>query len=426
MTDSRPGKPSDTAIGADPAASDLSKILTAIQDFKTLTDVKCADLTTRLDDLEKDIVDGSEINSVPTTSSPGFSPTTTTVTPASSNVGNLASLFAPQPTSAVASPFAGKHFLGHDSDEDHQPKKKCKKSKSKILHDSSEESDPSNNEADQIDPELQDLMREYEASKPKYLEDPTTTDIAAPLATLLQTWFWSIYSKEVKNELAKPLRPSNANALIPTKINEAVFRSLQPAALTKDLPSRFIHNAFMKASQPFVVVWSTLIKRETFLKSQNNPLQFVFSDGSTVDFLHLRKQMDQGLRILGIANSQMVVHRKDILAQFLNKDFKKLCKPHVPFDQWMFSTNLKGLLEDTIRVNRMVQQNKGQPILAKKPFFRGRGGPQGPRRGGFNQTGYQQKQGKGFGRGWQQNSTTLQAHSSKKTGNQFKQTPAHK
>ena len=182
-----------------------------------------------------------------------------------------------------------------------------------------------------------------------------------------------MYSKEeVKSELAKPFRPGNADALIPPKINEAVYRSLNPAALTKDLPTRFVQNAFMKASQPFVHVWSTLIKIEANLKAANSPCQIPCSDDFTVDFMQLHKQMDQGLRLLGIVNSQMVVHCKDVLAQFLKKDFKKLCKPHVPFDQWMFSSNLKTLLDDTIRVNRMVQQNKAQPIF-KKSFSQGCG-----------------------------------------------------
>ena len=106
-------------------------------------------------------------------------------------------------------------------------------------------------------------MKEYEASKPKYLEDPTTSDIATPLAKLLETWFWTVYSKDkVKTELSKSQCPANADALIPPKINEAIFQSLNPVALTKDLPARLIQNAFMKASQLFAIVWSTLLKLE--------------------------------------------------------------------------------------------------------------------------------------------------------------------
>ena len=38
-----------------------------------------------------------------------------------------------------------------------------------------------------------------------------------PLAKTLETWFWSVYSKEeVKAELSKTVRPENAPALIPT------------------------------------------------------------------------------------------------------------------------------------------------------------------------------------------------------------------
>ena len=193
---------------------------------------------------------------------------------------------------------------------------------------------------------------------------------------MLETWFWSVYSnEEVKTELCKPSHPSNAPALIPTKINEAIFCSLSPQALSKDMPSHFIQNAFMKTAQPVAIVWDTLIQLENFLKASHTPMLHKFSDNLTVDFQILCKHLDQALCLLGIANSQMVVHRKDTLSQFLNKDFKKICKKHIAFDQWMFGSNLKNLLEDTARVNRLVQQNKPQTTLppASKPTFFHRG-----------------------------------------------------
>ena len=220
---------------------------------------------------------------------------------------------------------------------------------------------------------MEELMDEYKATKLKYLEDPTTAPIQDCLAKMLETWFWTVYSKEeVKTELAKSLRPENAAALIPTRINEVIFRSLSAQALSKDMPSCFVQNAFMKASQPFAVVRSTLINLENFCKSHKMSCSTKFSDTFSVDFQFLRKQMDQGLCLLGMANSQIFVHRKEILSNFLNKDFKKICKSHVAFDQWMFGSNLKALLEDTVRVNKLVQRNKPPQFTsspsAPRPF----------------------------------------------------------
>ena len=268
---------------------------------------------------------------------------------------------------------------------------------------------------------MQELMQEYEITKPKYLEDPTTAPIQSPLAHTLETWFWSVYSKEeVKTELSKPLRPSNAMALIPTCINEPIFRSLSPQALNKDMPVRFIQNAFMKSSQPFAIVWEALIRLESHLKASKSSLSYKFSDTLSIDFQYLRKNMDQGLRLLGIANSQMVVHRKDTLSQYLNKDFKKICKSHIPFDQWMFGSNLKALLEDTARVNKLVQQNKPPQTVsapAKQSFFRRGGGLTGSRTNQQLRGRSHQGRGRGFARGWQIQSSSPSPQNQSKPGN---------
>ena len=285
------------------------------------------------------------------------------------------------PAKPYVNPITGKRFL-HDSSETeslHSPppkklkksKKDKKKKKSKKSRKSSSSSSSDSDSEVEPDPQMQELMQEYQSSKPKYLEDPTTDDLPEPLAKTLETWFWSVYSKEeVKAELAKPLRPANAPALIPTRINEAVFRSISAQGLSHDMPSRFIQNAFMKAAQPISIVWSKLIALENHLKATGLDLKVDFTSNLSIDFRQLRKDLDQALRLIGIANSQMVVHRKETLSAFLNKDFKKICRSHIPFDQWMFSSNLKGLLEDTIRVNRLVQQNQPSSTSSQgKKFF---------------------------------------------------------
>ena len=434
----------DTAVPAS-QPSDLATILAAIQGLEQSTNTQISQLSTRLGDLERDLAENSHDESNHGKTVPGLSATvtTTTITTASAGfqsflAGSIPSVgssvitsrqFLPTSVTQAAFPASSfskdRHLLSdHDSDcaSPKRPKKKKRKKKpqsSSDDHSSSEHSDPKQK---LLDEQMEELMKDYDTSKPKYLEDPTTDEIPTPLANILETWFWSVYSKEeVKAELQKPLRPSNANALISTKINEAVFRSLNPAALQKDMNIRFIQNAFMKASQPFASVWATLISLETHLKAKGSDLQFVCDDLS-IDFLQLRKNLDQGLRLLGIANSQMVVHRKEILAQFLHKDFKKLCKSHVPFDQWMFSSNLKGLLEDTIRVNQMVQQNKPTtPQVPKKGYGHGRGHDQQQRRGASGGN-FQHQRGRGFAKGWQFANNIQQQQNAKKTGNLPKQT----
>ena len=408
--------PSDPKSTVPATKGDVASIFTAINaiadkvdSFKTSTTDLINGVNQRITTLEKDLADGSTT---------GDNQDNTTL--------GLSSLFKTNPstlsTSVLSSPLrssmsAKRHFLSDDDDNQSKPKKKKSKKKKKPTPSSSDSS--SDSKQDHLDPFMQEIMQEYEVTKPKYLEDPTTASIQVPLATMLETWFWSVYSnEEVKNELCKTSRPANAPALIPTKINEAIFRSLSPQALTKDMPTRFIQNAFMKAAQPVSIVWDTLIQFENHLKATQTPMSHKFSDSLTVDFQLLRKHLDQALRLLGIANSQMVVHRKEILSQFLNKDFKKICKKHIAFDQWMFGSNLKTLLEDTARVNRLVQQNKPQPASpppSKTTFFRRGRGQQTVQ---SNQRGKSQfARGRGYRRGWQVQSNIQNPPAHNKPGN---------
>ena len=423
-TDPKHAKPHDTSGAA--TKDDVKGIFTAINAIADKVDVYKSSTTElisafsdRLTSLEKDLVDGSTAD---TTETP-------TPTDHGSAFPSLHTLLTTQPSTFTTATVTTSHnkqpskrFFESEEESEKHKKPKRKKLKKKKKHDVSSESSQSSSDNDSaIDPQMQELMQEYEITKPKYLEDPTTVPIQSPLAQTLETWFWSVYSKEeVKAELSKPLRPSNAMALIPTQINEPIFRSLSSQALTKDMPARFIQNAFMKSSQPFAIVWEALIRLESYLKASKSSLSYKFSDTVSIDFQNLRKNMDQGLRLLGIANSQMVVHRKETLAQYLNKDFKKICKSHIPFDHWMFGSNLKTLLEDTARVNKLVQQNKppqsaSQP--SKQPFFRRGGGLAGSRTNQQPRGRSHQGRGRGFARGWQIQSSSPSPQSQNKPGN---------
>ena len=126
-----------------------------------------------------------------------------------------------------------KHYDDSDGSTPEPRKKKHRKhKKSKHRYDTSSDSESSNSVI--MDEQMEELINEYKSTKPKYLEDPVTVPIPEPLAKTLETWFWSVYSRdEVKAELAKPSHPSNDDALIPTRINEAVFRSLDAVLFLK-------------------------------------------------------------------------------------------------------------------------------------------------------------------------------------------------
>ena len=81
------------------------------------------------------------------------------------------------------------------------------------------------------------------------------------------------------------------------------------------------------------------------------------------------------------------------------------------------------MLEDTIQVNKLVQQQK--PLAAtsttKKTFFAKCGGRTGPRSGFQGQgQGFRMQRGRGSGRGWQNQQIIQSPQSQNKTGSQHR------
>ena len=284
--------------------TDLQKVLqlvsgfsSQLSDLKTSTETMISRVNECINTLEKDLAESE------TASQHGHSNTTshengsaTEINPTGSLLSKFTSDSIVSPSTIPSSPLKRNfhkiddNFSKNDEDLSSISSKKRKHKKSKKSKDFSFSSSDSAEDSE-LDVQMEELMDEYKATKPKYLEDPTTTPIQDCLAKMLETWFWTVYSKEeVRTELAKSLQPENAAALIPTRINEAIFRSLSAQALSKDMPSCFVQNAFMKASQPFAVIWSTLIALENFCKSHKMSCSTKFSETLSIDFQFLRNK----------------------------------------------------------------------------------------------------------------------------------------
>ena len=313
-----------------------------------------------------DFAANSKFSHILTASQPVNSSSSRLLTPAftSAAAGSLGStLSKPVNVSSVVP----KPVVSSDSQDSPAPKRVKKKKpkkhrKKKKFHHRSSSSSSSSSDSEDSDVHMKQLLDGYDQAKPRYLEDKTTGPIHDGLARLLENWFWTPFTTdEVKDLLLKPVRPSNADALIPCRINEAVFYNILGGGANKDQHLRFVQNAFVKACQPLALVWSKLIQVENFFNSHDEECSFDLSKDLHVDFHELRTQLDLSLRLMGVANSQMVLHRRESLASFLNPDFSKLCKPHVKFNQWMFGSDFKTLLQDTIRENQLIKKGQTKP-----------------------------------------------------------------
>ena len=140
------------------------------------------------------------------------------------------------------------------------------------------------------------------------------------------------------------------------QINEELYHSISLDGKFLDRPFCYIQNALGKGAQPLVSVWYKIIQCQSILKKQNPDKSAVLTIGPImeVDFAKLRELLDLSLRLFGMASSQLVIQKRLDLGSFVAPGFQKLCKDHVPFTRWMFGENMKNQIEDTSKINRMV------------------------------------------------------------------------
>ena len=114
-----------------------------------------------------------------------------------------------------------------------------------------------------------------------------------------------------------------------------------------------------------------------------------------------------GLRLIGMANSQLAFRRRFTMKHYLAPGFKRLCDKHNPINQWMFGGNIKSTIDDISKVNRMMAEANNYPTRGRGRGFLGgrgrfhshggyfRGSRQGGRRGGWS-SGYRGRGSRGF------------------------------
>ena len=64
-------------------------------------------------------------------------------------------------------------------------------------------------------------------------------------------------------------RPSDAQALIPLKIEEDLYHAIAPLGKALDTPFRYVQNALGKGLQPLATVWYKVIKCQPTLQKIN-------------------------------------------------------------------------------------------------------------------------------------------------------------
>ena len=144
-------------------------------------------------------------------------------------------------------------------------------------------------------------------------------------------------------------------------INSEVFKRIAQKGREQDNQYRYINNSITKGAQPLVSAWSTIVQTEALLKDKGEQTEeghafLALPDESMLNITQLRQFLDLSLRILGMANAQLVTSRKASFRQHLHKDYQDLCDKKRPFTDLMFGTDIKGQIDDITKLNRITSK----------------------------------------------------------------------
>ncbi|XP_060572556.1 uncharacterized protein LOC132730607 [Ruditapes philippinarum] len=158
------------------------------------------------------------------------------------------------------------------------------------------------------------------------------------------------YNKLTKDELNA--RPENCEALSVVKMNQLIWDAVSPNARTSDRKLQYIEESVIKSGTLLVKVVNELDK----LDSEN--------DGKLGPLI---EQCNDVLALLGHANKQINMTRKDFLRPEMSKEYTHLCSQSRPFTKFLFGDDVSKSakeIEDCSKIS-----NK---MFDRRPF---RGGP---------------------------------------------------
>ncbi|XP_071797702.1 uncharacterized protein [Asterias amurensis] len=179
-----------------------------------------------------------------------------------------------------------------------------------------------------------------------YAEDAPTADaVNDKLAKVVDKMVRHKLPEDKTVEKLKTIqRPTNVKNLECTRVNPEIWSSLKPKTRSQDIKFQKVQQALLKGIIPVVGVINSLMSRPaaTDPPTQVNP-----------DFkVEITKLLD-AVAIIGHANQELNVRRRDLIKPDLNKQFSGLCSPHVPVTGFLFGDDLPQQCKDIQQTNKI-------------------------------------------------------------------------
>ncbi|XP_038051565.1 uncharacterized protein LOC119724536 isoform X2 [Patiria miniata] len=181
-----------------------------------------------------------------------------------------------------------------------------------------------------------------------YTEDaPTAAAVNEKLAKVIDKMVRNKLPEDKAAEKLKALqRPTNVKNLECTRVNPEVWSSLKPKTRSQDIKLQKVQQALMKGVVPIVGVINSLMTR-------------LNGSAAGTDNLDVKGEITKlldAIAVIGHANHELNMRRRELIKPDLNKQFSGLCSSHVPVTGLLFGDNLPQQCKDIQQTNKIGQK----------------------------------------------------------------------
>lgn len=156
------------------------------------------------------------------------------------------------------------------------------------------------------------------------------------------------YEELVKDEVNG--RPANCEGLVTVKTNQLVWDAVTPTARSNDIKFQNIETSVVKAA----TVLTKIVNSMASIENEHSKFEEMIDNCNT------------SLALLGHANRQICMVRKDLFRQELREEYSHLCAHSLAYTNWLFGDDISKKTKEIEDSNKLC--NKA---------FRGRGGFRG-------------------------------------------------
>ncbi|XP_071088844.1 uncharacterized protein [Haliotis cracherodii] len=165
-------------------------------------------------------------------------------------------------------------------------------------------------------------------------------------------------------------RPDNCPRLKAPKVNNEIWRIMEPASRSQDVKAQKVQDIICKGLVPIAKVVNTLCTKDM------NDIHIPDVVATLVD----------GVAVLAAANYELSMRRRDAIRFDLKPEYKVLCAHNTPLTENLFGDNVAEQIKDLSETNKMIgrvsQSNNVAPNYRFNPLKMTRGNFRPRGRGG--------------------------------------------